>query len=62
MVNVSEIASQQIVDSNDGVSKIEQRFREVRADEAGSAGYDDAFHETAGSINRRAYGRSCGRG
>ena len=36
---------QQVVDADDRVAAIEQRFGEMRADEAGGAGDDDAlFH------------------
>ena len=36
---------EQVVDADDGVAAIEERFGEVRADEPGGAGNDDAlFH------------------
>ena len=42
--DVGEVAGQQVVDADDRVAAIEQRFREVRSDEAGGAGDDDAWH------------------
>ena len=41
--DVGEVAGQQVVDADDRVAAVEQRFRQVRADEAGGAGDDDAF-------------------
>ena len=44
--DVGRVAGQQVVDADDLVAAIEQRFGEMRADEAGRAGDDDAlFHE-----------------
>ena len=43
--DVRGVAGEQVVDADDRVVAIEQRFREVRADEPGRAGDDDAlFH------------------
>ena len=36
------VARQQVVDADDRVAAIEQRFCEMRADEAGGAGDDDS--------------------
>ena len=41
--DVGDIAGQQVVDADDGVAAIEQRFGEMRADEAGGTGDDDTF-------------------
>ena len=44
--DVGGVAGQQVVDADDRVVAIEQRFGEVRADEAGGSGDDDAlFHD-----------------
>ena len=48
--DVGDVAGQQVVDADDGVAAIEQRFAEMRADEAGGAGDDD-------SHRRRQYPR-----
>jgi hypothetical protein len=42
--DVGEIARQQVVDADDGVAAIEQRFRQMRSDETGGAGNDYAWH------------------
>jgi hypothetical protein len=40
---------QQVVDADDRIAAVEQRFREVRSDEPGSAGDDDSlWHEVNG--------------
>ena len=50
MRDVRDVAGQQVVDADDRVAAIEQRFREMRADEPGGTGDDDAFfgHEVIG--------------
>ena len=52
MRDVGRIAGEEVVDPNHLVIAIEQRFGEMRADEAGRAGDDDPH------VNRRAFGRS----
>ena len=41
--DVGGVAGQQVVDADDRVVAIEQRFGQMRSDEAGGAGDDDAF-------------------
>ena len=41
---VGEVAREQVVDADDGMAAIEERFAEVRSDESGGAG-DDGSHE-----------------
>ena len=43
MRDVADVAGQQVVDADHRVAAIEQRLREVRADEPGGAGDDNAF-------------------
>ena len=46
MRDVGEIAGQQVVDADDRAVAVEQFFGQMRADEAGGSGNDDAsFHE-----------------
>ena len=40
--DVREVAGQQVVDADDRVARVEQRLRQVRSDEPGGAGDDDA--------------------
>ena len=52
--DVGGVAGQQVVDADDRVAAIEQRFGEVRADEAGGAGDDDAcFMSESGAMRPR---------
>ena len=57
MRDVGDVAGQQVVDADDGVAAIEQRFGEVRADEAGGSGDDDAFLSHGVMRLRRRDGR-----
>ena len=41
--DVADVAGQQVVDADDRIVAIEQRFREMGADESGGAGDDDTF-------------------
>ena len=41
--DVGDVAGQQVVDADDRIAAIEQRFGQVRPDEAGRAGDDDTF-------------------
>ena len=41
--DVRRVAGQQVVDADDRVPAIEQRFGQMRADEAGRAGDDDLW-------------------
>ena len=54
--DVGDVAGQQVVDADDRVAAIEQRFGEMRADEAGRAGNDDTFfgHDWMEACTRRA--------
>ena len=56
--DVGQIAGEQVVDADDRVAAIEQRFAEVGADEAGGAGDDDA----CAWFRSDAAGRDRGRG
>ena len=42
VLKVAEIARQQVVDADDRVTAIEQRFAEMRSQESGGAGDDDS--------------------
>ncbi len=49
MRDVRGVAGQQVVDADHLVPAIEQRFRQVRADEPGGSGDDDSlFHVALG--------------
>ena len=50
--DVGGVARQQVVDADDRVAAVEERFGQVRPDEAGRAGDDDAL------FSRHACGRS----
>ena len=60
--DVRRVAGQQVVDADHLVAAIEQRFGQVRADESGRTGDDDAFFSwIQKSIVRRSSRRACGR-
>ena len=52
-----DVAGEQVVDADDLVAAVEQGFAEVRADEAGAAGDDDA-RSAWWAVSTRACGRS----
>ena len=41
--DVGDVTGQQVVDADDRIAAIEQRFGEMRSDEPGSAGDDDTL-------------------
>ena len=41
--HVRDVAGQEVVDADDRVAEVEERFRQVRSDEAGRTGDDDAW-------------------
>ena len=49
--DVGEVAGQQVVDADHREAAIEQRFRQMRADESGGAGDDYAWHVRPRSVS-----------